>query len=329
MAEPTPPTPDEAAVRVQARRRVIGLIVAFALGSAAYRLVYATGAQKTAALFIGVPTVLAIAVALSPRKGSATAMLMKGSTLALLLACIVLPEGLICLLFALPLVYLVAAVVGGGIDVARSRDKREGPALMAVSLPLLLLRLEGVLGTPVDRHDAAVATIEVEASPAEVEAALARPPEFDRELPTFLRFGFNEPVLALGHGLDVGDRRTIQFRGGSHDDHPVRVLGGLVGDDDGHDRHDLSAMQLVVSEHEPGRVVFDLVRDDTMLGRWVDLDRAIVTWADTGDGRTRVSWRFEYRRLIDPAFYFGPLQRVGMGDAAEYLLACTFGDLAS
>jgi hypothetical protein len=257
-------------------------------------------------------------------------MLMKGSTLALLLACVILPEGLICLLFALPLVYLVAAVVGGVIDLARKHRRREGPALMAVTLPLLLLSLEGVVGTPIDRHDAVVATIEVEASAAEVEAALARPPELDRELPTFLRFGFNQPVLALGEGLDVGDRRTIQFRGGSHDDHPARLLGGLVGGGGSHADHDeLSAMQLVVSEHERSRVVFDLVRDDTMLGRWVDLDRAIVTWSDLGDGRTRVSWRFEYRRLIDPAFYFGPLQRFGMQDAAEYLLACTFEDLAS
>jgi hypothetical protein len=326
---PTDPPGDDPVVAAESRRRLIGLVLVLAAASIAYRLVYLTGAEKTSALYVGVPTVLAIGLALLPRSGSATGMLMRGGTLAMLLACVLLPEGLICLLFALPLVALVAIVVGGTIDVVRQRRRRQGPTLLALSLPLALLSLEGVVGSPVDRHDAVVASTEVEASPTEVEAALARPPSFDADLPTFLSFGFNRPVLAMGTGLDVGDRRTIQFSGGSHDDHPVRLLQALGGGSHDHQDHELSAMQLVVSEHAPGRVVFELVRDDTMLSRWVDLDRAVVTWQATGDHRTRVEWRFEYERLIAPAWYFGPLQRFGLDDAAEYLLDSTLAGVGS
>ena len=82
-------------------------------------------------------------------------MLLKGSTLALLIACVILPEGLLCLLFAVPLVALISVIVGGPIDYARRHRRGQGPTLMVVTLPLLLMSMEGVAGSPFDTHDAA------------------------------------------------------------------------------------------------------------------------------------------------------------------------------
>ena len=75
-------------------------------------------------------------------------MNLKGSTLAVLIACVVLPEGLLCLLFVLPLIGLIGVIVGGAIDAARRRNRRQGPTLMMVGLPLMLLSFEGVVGSP-------------------------------------------------------------------------------------------------------------------------------------------------------------------------------------
>jgi hypothetical protein len=66
--------------------------------------------------------------------------------------------------------------------------------------------------------------------------------------------------------------------------------------------------------------VFSIDDDTTMLSRWVDLERAVVTWEPVDDHHTRVTWRLEYRRLLSPTLYFAPLQRFGMGEAADYLL---------
>lgn len=147
--EPRAETPDEEPRFSKAQKQLAGFIVVIAVVNFAYRLVYATGAAQTAALYVGVPTVLAIGLTLLPRNKSATGMLLKGSTLALLIACVVLPEGLLCLLFAVPLVALISVIVGGTIDWARRRRHREGPTLMAVSVPLLLLSLEGLAATPI------------------------------------------------------------------------------------------------------------------------------------------------------------------------------------
>ncbi|MBX3313871.1 MAG: hypothetical protein KF906_06090 [Actinobacteria bacterium] len=299
-----------------AQKQMIGFILVLAVVNVAYRLVYATGIQQTAALYVGIPTLLAVGLVLTPRSNSATGMLLKGSMLAMAIACVVLPEGLLCLLFALPLVALIAVIVGGPIDWARKRRDREGPTLMAVTLPLLVLSLEGVVGTPFDPADHATASVVVEATPAEVADALATTPTFDAELPMFLTLGFNRPVGATGAGIEVGDRRSIHFSGGSHDDHPLRLLGLVDGG--GHDHH--SQMDLTVVESAPGRVVFRIDDDTTMTSRWADLRRAVVTWRAVGDGTTRVSWTLEYDRLLFPTAYFAPLQRYGMGQSAEYLL---------
>ncbi len=299
-----------------AQKRLVGLILVLAVVNVAYRLVYASGIAHTAALYVGVPTILAIGLALLPRSKSATGMLLKGSTLAILIACVVLPEGFLCLLFALPLVLVIAAAVGGILDWNRRKNRPQGQALMAISLPLLLLSLEGVVGTPFDSHDSATASLTVEAPAADVEVALASTPRFDSDLPPFLSLGFNRPVAATGSGVAVGDERVIDFAGGSHDDHPLRLFG-LTGERSV-DHH--SQMHLTVVESGPGRVAFAVVHDMTMLARWADLDRAVVTWTAVDDDTTRVSWRLEYERLIYPSAYFAPLQRFGMSQAAGYLL---------
>jgi len=299
-----------------AQIRLAGFIVVLAVVNIAYRLVYASGASQTAALYVGVPTLLAVGLALLPRSKSATGMILKGSTLAVLIACVVLPEGLLCLLFVLPLIGLIGVIVGGAIDAARRRNRRQGPTLMMVGLPLMLLSFEGVVGSPFDAHDAVESSVVVEASTSEVVAALAATPAFGAEMPTFLTIGFNRPVSATGSGVALGDERSIEFTGGSHDDHPLRVFG-LTGERSV-DHH--SQMHLTVVESTEGRLVFSIDHDNTMLARWVDLERAVVTWEPIDDDHTRVTWRLEYRRLLYPTLYFAPLQRFGMSEAADYLL---------
>jgi hypothetical protein len=306
----------------KAQKQFIGFILVIAVVNVAYRLVYASGFSQTAALYVGIPVLLAIGLALLPRSQSATGMLLKGSMLALLIACVVLPEGLICLIFVVPLVALIAVIVGGAIDWARSRDRKQGPTLMAVTLPLLLLSLEGLVGTPFTNHDSVTASITVHASPAAVEGSLATTPRFDRALPPFLAVGFNRPVAATGSGVQIGDQRTIDFTGGTHDDHPLRLFG-LTGERSvDHHAH----MLLTVSESGPGRLVFTVDNDMTMLARWADLERAVVTWERVDDSTTKVSWRLEYVRRIYPTAYFAPLQRYGMDQAAGYLLDAVVKD---
>jgi hypothetical protein len=60
-------------------------------------------------------------------------------------------------------------------------------------------------------------------------------------------------------------------------------------------------------------VVFGITRDTT-LARWLQFTEAEFRWQGS-----RLTVTLRYRRTFDPAWYFGPVQRYGMREAAAYL----------
>src|SRR4051812_23721350 len=76
--------------RLTARQwRLIVVIIALAAGSTAFHLLALTGFRHSAAVFIGIPTLLALLVARSGRPATGTGVVMRVITLALLLSSIV------------------------------------------------------------------------------------------------------------------------------------------------------------------------------------------------------------------------------------------------
>ena len=97
-----------------ARWPLVGIIVVFAVGSMTYRILKMEHLQQTSALFIGLPALLAILLAMTGPAKSATGVVFKGLTLLLLLSGILLGEGFICIVIAAPLFYLVGIGFGLG-----------------------------------------------------------------------------------------------------------------------------------------------------------------------------------------------------------------------
>ncbi|MDQ4024312.1 MAG: hypothetical protein M3217_02310, partial [Actinomycetota bacterium] len=297
---------------------LVTLVVALAIGSIGYRLMQGTSLHQSSLFFVGIPAVMAITLAFTPRAKSATGTIVKGLTLALLLSGVVFVEGFVCIVMAAPLFYLVGIVIGIPIDRARRRGRAESRVYSIAGVGMLLLSLEGVMPqTTFPQVETASVTRVVEASPAEVRAQLAATPVFDEELPFYLRLGFPRPRAAHGSGLAVGDTRTIVFgdespmepmpaEGGHH--HAARVAGGAP------------FLELEIVESRRGRVVFRPVRDATAFTHWIAWGRSVVEWAPTGDGTTEVTWKLTYRRKLSPAWYFAPWQRYAARLATGYLV---------
>ncbi|HET8680228.1 MAG TPA: hypothetical protein VFM39_08915 [bacterium] len=285
-----------------AQWRLVGLIAALAVGRVAYDLIVRHRLQETAVLFIGLPAVLAVVFALTPRARSATGTILKGMTIALLLSALFLGEGLICIVFAAPLFYLVGIVIGATIDYLE--DKRKGRLSRGlyglILLPFLPLSMEGAIdAVSFPRVNTVTAARVVAATPAEVEDALGRTPRFDRLLPLPLRAGFPTPTGATGGGLQLHDRRVVYFTGGT--DAPAAVI-------------------LEVEERESQAVRFRPLTDGTPIARWLEWQQAEVRWTAIDAAHTRVEWTLRYRRRLDPAWYFAPLERIVVGYAAGYLI---------
>ena len=282
---------------------LVGLIIGLANAALIYRLLVFGKLEQTAALFIGLPAVMACVVAAAPPAGTYTGSIAKAMTIALLMAGIFLGEGVVCLIMTAPLFYGVAVPIGMVLDHYAKKKQPPSDTLRLrclIALPLVLMSLEGVhdrLSFP--RDEQVTVTRTLWATAAEVEQALAATPRYSRPPPLFLRLGFPRPVYASGAGLRVGDRRTIRFAGGE----------GEPGD-----------LVLEVIERGPGLVRFHVVKDTSHISHWLAREDVEVRWEEIAPNETRVSWSIRYRRLLDPAWYFGPLERYAVRLSAGYLI---------
>jgi hypothetical protein len=277
---------------------VIGFIVAFTAGAVLYKFLMHESLGHTSAMFLGIPAVLGILIALTPKAKTVTGGIVKGITLAMLIVAPLLGEGYLCILMASPLFYLVGCGIGAVID---SRRMNRGATVGCIALVLLPMCLEGVVPRLTWNRAQSVEVTRIVDAPADaVEAALAQSPDVHAELPVFLRIGFPRPLEAYGQGLDAGAMRTIHFAGAEGD-----PPGDLV---------------MRVAERRPGYVRFETVSDGSKLTQWLRWDSSEVKWTAMDAAHTRVMWRVHFERQLDPAWYFGPWERFAVHEAAKFLI---------
>ncbi|MFF5212052.1 hypothetical protein [Streptosporangium sp. NPDC000396] len=294
MPDTPEPLPDRRHQRM-ARVIVAGMLVALFAAFLLYRVLHAGHLEQTALFYVGIPAVIAVTVVLTAKPRSATGMIMATMTVGLALAGPLLGEGIVCLVMSAPLFYFVGLLIGLVADAVRDRGTN------AFVVPVLLLAAIGGGAEVTGPSRAGEATATRAITGVDVEKALAAAPGFGPIESPFLKLGFPRPVRAEGEGLEVGALREITFT-------PRRSLGiGAVAEP--------RSMTLRVEKRAPGRVTFAVVRDTTV-ARWLDLREAEFAWTE---GRLAVTLR--YRRTFDPGWYFGPLQRYAVGEAADYLAA--------
>jgi hypothetical protein len=280
------------------------LCLAAGITSVLYRVLVLGQKEQTALMFIGLPTAIAMLITFMPRSTSATGMIMKGISLFLLLLGILFIEGFICILMAAPFFYAVGFIVGIFADKARARREFEKRFRVVVLPVLVLMSLEGISGSlSFPRDEAVTVSREVSLSPAVARERLARGPEFVlSQLPAFLKLGFPAPHRIDGNGLESGDKWSIHFAGGE----------GKPGD-----------LLAEVVASGPTHIRVARVSDTSHIAHWLDWKEAEWTIEPSATG-SRVTLTMRYRRLLDPAWYFKPIERYGVKKAGEYFLAQTY-----
>ena len=293
------PTPDPALELARIRRKqfvLVAIVLTFTIVSLIGRVIYMQHLEQTSVMFIGVPSVLALLLAVLVRPKSALGAAMTGISFVLLLSAILFGEGVICIIMAAPIFYVVGAIIGVIID---NNRKPRTAGLMLIT-PFLLMSLAGSrkqISLP--REQTVISRAVVDANAHEVEAALAAPMQFRTRLPFYLRLGFPRPVSPQGSGLAIGDSRSIHFAGGE----------GKPGD-----------LVMQVAATAPGTVTFQAVSDHSKVAHWLHWEDAVVSWRPIDACHTEVVWSLHYRRDLDPSWYFGPWERYGVGLAADYLI---------
>jgi hypothetical protein len=282
-------TDEELRTGGSARRTLVAGILTLTIVSVAFRVLRVAEYDHTALVFIGIPALLALAlVGIEPKTSTGT--INKVIAVALCMSGILFGEAFICIVMVSPLFFLMGSLVGW---LVRWQKRR------VLGLVLAPLSLEGVLPRfEMAREEVVVVERIVMANPEAVRATLAAQMRFDATLPLFLRIGFPTPGATSGSGLALGDQRSVEFL---HAHHP----GTLV---------------LEITASTPDSIVFTAVADDSYITHWLAWRSAEVRLQEIAPGHTLVTWTLRYRRRLDPAWYFKPLERYGVGLAAEYLI---------
>lgn len=306
QASQPPRRPPAAATPAQGgNRRAFALAIVIAVGVASVYISFLTqqGLDATAALYVGLPLLLAYVFIMTGKAKSATGSILKGITIALLLSAPVLQEGFICILMAAPIFYIVGAIIGAATDWARRRNSGRLQSTPAVVL-LMLLSLEGTHESLTFDRDNTVRVEKLVAAPPEAIAAqLALPMQFNGDRPWFLRV-FPLPAWNRNEGTAPGARRQMHFVYYKH-----FVTGAKIGD-----------LVFEVSERGDNHISSTVVQDDSYLNTYLQWQSSTVSWQPVDAGHTRVTWEIAYRRKLDPAWYFAPLQQYAVTLAANLLI---------
>ena len=292
------PSPAAEAERLRRKKfALLAIVLSFVVVSIAGRMIYARHMETSSLMFIGIPALSAVLLVFTVRPKGAMSTAMTGITFVLLLSAIVFGEGVICILMAAPIFYIVGAIIAGIIDSSRRKPQATRMMLLA---PLLLMSFEGTSGrTSLPREESVTARRVVAARTGEVVDALGAPLRFRTKVPSYLRMGFPRPVSASGAGLAVGSRRLIGFAGGE----------GKPG-----------ALTMEVAEVSSESVTFRALSDTSKVAHWLRWEEAVVSWRPLDATHTEVTWTLRYRRNLDPAWSFEPWERYATGLAADYLI---------
>ncbi|MEO7177229.1 MAG: hypothetical protein ABIW83_00145 [Allosphingosinicella sp.] len=290
-----------------------GYYIFFIMGAATLtaRAVLDSSFRNSTLLYLLIPFAISIALHLAipvaeddedtPRRRYGRHM--RAATIVMLGSSALLFEGFLCVLFFMPIYYLMITI-GFVFSSLADRDGGGHAGAYAIPLVVVLLAVEGLTGpTTVTRYNEATYVDTVPGSIADLQANMARPIEFEAKRHWFLWL-FPMPTRVQAGTLKAGDVHRLHFI-------YKRWFFANVQQGD---------MAIRIAEVSPARIRTEIVQNDSYLSHYMKIDGTEVRFRDAGGGRTRVSLTVKYHRLLDPSWYFGPMEGFAARQSARYLI---------
>lgn len=293
--------------------RFKGFNLLFAIGVAALtiRAVLDSSFRNSALLYLLIPFALSILLyKTTARTDGATTIRrflnhLRDGTIVMLATSAILFEGFLCVLMFMP-IYYFAITIGFLFSLAADAANKRGGGKQVYAIPALvvLLSMEGAANPlTFERYREATHVAVVDASIDQLKANMARPIAFPSERHWFLSL-FPLPTRVEAGTLRPGDIHRMHF---------VYKRWFFANFSEGD-------MALRIAEVGPTHIRTEIVRNTSYLSHYMRIEGTDVRFRDLGGGRTRVALTVKYRRLLDPYWYFGPMQQFAATQSAKYLI---------
>lgn len=249
----------------------------------------------------------------SRRKRAARHLL--ATIIVMLASSALLFEGFICVIMAAPIYIFFAmlAIVLTPHKADPDRFKKSDVFRVSfVPLAVIILSVEGLTDTTsFPREDIITRTHILNLTPEEIHANLARPVHLEAKRSTFLSI-FPLPDRIDAQTFAQGETHTAYF---------TYRRWGFTNVHKGETRIYMKTVKPLLIETE-------LTKNTSYFSHYLTIHGTKIEMAPQADGTTEVSLTIRYRRDLDPAWYFGPLQRRAIRESADYLLLNIIGKTA-
>lgn len=291
------------------RINAVAIILLIGLASLSVRLLLHFQLDKSALLYVAVPYLIALGIVLI-RPDHSSEKWWHGyrdhalsALIVFFASSIVLFEGFICVLYFLPIYFL-------GITIAflinyQFRKKNNGRTLVSV-LPLLILAssFEGTSEQlSLERENHVVVSKVVELSADQIMENIATPFNLQKER-NWLISVFPMPYKIEAGTLAPGDVHRVHTR--------YRrwfVTNTQQGE-----------MLLQIVDVTPTTVTTKVLADSTFFSSYLETMGTQISLKSIAPGQTEIQLRIDYRRKLDPAWYFHPLQKQAVSQMARFLI---------
>lgn len=293
--------------------RFKGFHLLFAIGvtALAIRTLLDSEFRNSALLYLLVPFALSILLHKTTVRtdGTTTAKRylnhLRDGTIVMLATSALLFEGFLCVLMFMP-IYYAAITIGFLFSLAADAANKRGGGKHVYAIPALvvLLAMEGTANPlTFERYREATHVEVVNVGIDQLKANMARPIAFPSERHWFLSL-FPLPTQVESGTLGIGDVHRMHF---------VYKRWFFTNFSEGD-------MALRIAEVGPTHIRTEIVDNTSYLSHYMKIEGTDVRFRDLGNGRTRVALTVKYRRLLDPYWYFGPMQQFAATQSAKYLI---------
>ena len=292
------------------RPSIVILFCIIIVVSIAMHLILRSDISGAAILYVGIPSMIAVLLlpftaTLSKQEWkSSFARLSMYSLIIMLASSAILFEGFLCVAMFMPIYFGVVFIVFL-IKLAYEHNKSKSRLHLHV-LPLLLFvaALEGISPElSFNRYNEVSTTKVVNASVAQIKHNLIQPVELNQERHWFLSL-FPMPYQMDAKALEEGDVHTIHYR--YHRWFVTNTHEGYT--------------KLKVAEVSDRRIRLEVLDDTSYLATYLNALGTEVSLNPIDDDSTEVTLTIKYERLLDPAWYFDPMQRYATALVGEYLI---------
>lgn len=282
------------------------------LGFFLTRALLSSDFRNSAVLYVGIPFTIAVVMHFFVPYHKGASLLsgylnqLRDTTIILLTSSVFLFEGFICVLMFMP-IYYAFTTLGFLFSLWMDRqDRKNGNRASVYLLPLLVVMMstEGLSDDlSWDRYNEVSFSKTISNDIGSLKSNMAKPISLPVERHWFLS------IFPLPVSIDAGSLKE-------GDIHEVRYIYKKWFFKNIHE----GSIRLQISEVGDNYVRTKFLSNTSYLANYVDVEGTEINFTKTGDGRTKVSLRIKYGRLLDPAWYFEPMQDYAMTLMAEYLL---------